>query len=235
MVAYCDAKCFINSSLTPYAPVSVSTPSIFLSVTLPSRSVTVMSMSLTTTPLLAGSITSTESPAMFRTFLHSRAWSCPISTISKPGTLRATSSEAFSRYLPPISRASCPAWNMPITMSGRSFSRIIFIHLRAVSSMSSKRSPFHRFSDSHTGMAGVIMPRTTILTPSRSSVTYGGKWVLPVAVSMMLAPSTGAWQSPAQRSNTARPVSTSWLPMLPALYPMKFSISAATWGDTVSI
>ena len=146
-------------------------PSIFLPTTLPSRNFKVISTLLTTAPLLAGSITSTESPAMLHTLLHSRAWSCPIRTISNPGTLHATSTEAFSRYLPPISWASWPAWNIPITKSGFSCSRIIFIHLRAVSSISSKRSPFHRFSESHTGMAGVIIPRTTIFTPSRSSTS----------------------------------------------------------------
>ena len=62
-------------------------------------------------------------------------------------------------------------WKIPITKSGFSFSRIIFIHLRAVSSISSKRRPFHKFSDNHTGIAGVIIPSTTILTPSRSNTS----------------------------------------------------------------
>ena len=48
---------------------------------------------------------------------------------------------------------------------------IIFIHLRAVSSISSKRRPFHKFSDNHTGIAGVIIHSTTILTQSRSNTS----------------------------------------------------------------
>ena len=33
----------------------------------------------------------------------------------------------------------------------------------------SNRSPCHRFSDNHAGIAGVIIPSTTIFTPSRSN------------------------------------------------------------------
>ena len=53
--------------------VSVNTPFISLLRTFPSFSFKVTSMLDRTIPLLAGSMTSTESPATFITFLHSRA------------------------------------------------------------------------------------------------------------------------------------------------------------------
>ena len=40
---------------------------------------------------------------------------------------------------------------------------------RAACSMSSKRHPFQRYSESHTGIAGVMSPNTAIFTPSRSN------------------------------------------------------------------
>lgn len=174
-----------------------------------------MSMSLTTMPLLAGSITSTESPATFCTFLHSRAWSWPISTMSKPGTLRATSSEAFSRYLPPISKASCPAWNIPITISGRSF--------RGLSSSTCGRSLPCRQTES---------PPQILGEPHRNGGRYHAENgnLHSVALQHLVGPEVGFARSGiddvgAQHRSTAvarptvetaRPVSTSWLPILAA-------------------
>ena len=84
--------------------------------------------------------------------------------------------------------------------------------------MPSKRSPFHSFSPSQLGMAGVSIPITAIFTPSRSMMVYGFTYGFPVAVSMMLAPSTGAFISLIHLSYTLWPVSTSWLPKVAASY-----------------
>ena len=89
-------------------------------------------------------------------------------TMSNPGTCFATSSDAFSTVLPVVLVESRPEWKSPTVRSGRSVSFICFTHFDAVDSMSSKRSPLHRFSGSQPGMAGVSNPITAIRTPSRS-------------------------------------------------------------------
>ena len=167
---YWGANLSINSRLTGYLFISANLPSTDFSTTFPSFFVTVRVTSETTLALFAGSITNTLSPATFCTFTHSLVWSCPISTTSKPGTRLATSIEASSTTCP-NTLPDFPAWNNPTMTSGFSFSFIIFTHLRAQGSISSKCRPLHNFSGNHEGMAGVIIPRTAILTPSRSNTS----------------------------------------------------------------
>ena len=165
----------MKSSSIGHFVTSGRLPTIFLSVTtycfLPFTfflfRVMVTSASATFSALLAGSRHTTGLPSTFRIVSLQRVWSCPKSTMSKPGTSFATRREASSSYSGVTIPPSLPLWKTPMTTSGFSFSWMIFIHLRAQVTIFSNFIPLQRFSVNQLGIAGVSIPRTAIFTPSR--------------------------------------------------------------------
>ena len=154
-------------------------------------------------------ITSTESPATFCTFLHSRAWSWPISTMSKPEHCGLRPARHSPGICHPSARRPARHGTYRLQyrdapfrgLSSSTCGRSLPCRQNGVPATDSQRATpeWRRYHAENGNLHSVALQH--LVGPEVGFARSGIDDV---------APSTGARQSPAQRSKTARPVSTSW-------------------------